>query len=134
LDPGCFDVRTETGNLTSLWSLWDTNQDGNIAIDEFKTAVETMDLDGKNGTSELEYTAYFSVNSHLVCRPYGNVTRERSTANIKVLQESVDRHMNYFYKMFDLRYPHNLDTDDLTFVLNSTYSHFTHEEGQNVTE
>ena len=73
LDSDCFNKYTQSGNLTSLWSLWDKNKDGFVSTTEFTQATKTMDLDSSGETTSLELDAYFSLNSHLICRPYRNL-------------------------------------------------------------
>ena len=104
-DPQCFDLQTRGGNLTSIWSFLDTNKDAVISTSEFAQVVRTMDLDLNNQTTALEFEAFFSLNSHLVCRPYRGATFKRLTDRMRTLRNTVKSNMLSLFNILDLTTP-----------------------------
>jgi len=87
--------------MSSFWSFLDSNSDALISIDEFRERTKIMDIDTNGETSSLEFEAFFSLNSHLVCRPYRYITFRRLTDRLRSLRKAIDSQMLALFNMFD---------------------------------
>ena len=68
-----------------------------------------MDLDKNGVTTPLEMNAYFAVNSHLVCRPFREVTLQRETERMESVEDKVRHSYLALFNMFNMRVPATLD-------------------------